>query len=222
MAPRGSQQWSIFESTGLCFVSITCIKVRESPLLGNIPPTLTPRGSIIATMRVRASRWSPTVKVGHASAAIERCAEHEQIAAGEEPHAVTPREQMNEAIQEARGLGYYIQRGRERIHESSDQLRERTELAAQSMSSFVQGAARARCGRGCTSVAVTGSTHCRRSISHPVANRRRRSSWTRRGRVGAIGSRSANDSAGTSRISTSGGSVRPALRSRQRSGAARG
>jgi hypothetical protein len=73
MPPRGSQQW-IFESTGLCFVSITCTKVRESPLLGNIPPTLTPRGSIIATMRVRASRWSPTVKVGHASAAIERCA----------------------------------------------------------------------------------------------------------------------------------------------------
>ena len=85
----------------------------------------------------------PTVKMGHASAAIERRAEREQIAAGEEPHAVTPRGQINEAIQEARGLGYYIQRGRERIHEWSDQLRERAELAAQSMSSFVQGAARA-------------------------------------------------------------------------------
>jgi hypothetical protein len=85
----------------------------------------------------------PTVKMGHASAAIERRAEREQIAAGEEPHAVTPRGQMNEAIHEARGLGYYIQRGRERIHEWSDQLRERAELAAQSMSSFVQGAARA-------------------------------------------------------------------------------
>ncbi|WP_211368555.1 MobA/MobL family protein [Sphingomonas carotinifaciens] len=31
----------------------------------------------------------PTVKMGHASAAIERRAEREQIAAGEEPHAVT-------------------------------------------------------------------------------------------------------------------------------------
>jgi hypothetical protein len=40
----------------------------------------------------------PTVKVGHASAAIKRRAKHKQMAAGEEPHAVTPREQMNEAI----------------------------------------------------------------------------------------------------------------------------
>lgn len=40
----------------------------------------------------------PTVKMGHASAAIERRAEREQIAAGEELHAVTPRGQMNEAI----------------------------------------------------------------------------------------------------------------------------
>ena len=85
----------------------------------------------------------PTVKMGHASAAIERRAEREQIAAGEEPHAVTPRGQMNEAIREARGLGYYIERGRERIQEWTGQLRERAELAAQSMSSFVQGAARA-------------------------------------------------------------------------------
>src|SRR3546814_1026418 len=42
----------------------------------------------------------PTAMMGHASAAIERRAEREQIAAGEEPHAVTPRGQMNEVIQE--------------------------------------------------------------------------------------------------------------------------
>src|SRR3546814_5054518 len=83
-----------------------------------------------------------TVKMGHASAAIERRAYAEQIAAGEEPHAVTPRGQMNEAIHEARGLGVYIERGREWLHEMGDRLRERAELAAQGMASFVQGAAR--------------------------------------------------------------------------------
>ena len=85
----------------------------------------------------------PTVKMGHASAAIERRASAEQIAAGEEPHAVTPRGQMNEAIMEKRGLGFYIERGQERIREWSHQLRERAELAMQGMSSLVQGAARA-------------------------------------------------------------------------------
>lgn len=85
----------------------------------------------------------PTVKMGHASAAIERRAEREQIAAGEEPHAVTPRGQMNEAIMEKRGLGLYIERGREWLQEMGQRVRERAELAAQGMSSFVQGAARA-------------------------------------------------------------------------------
>src|SRR3546814_10842094 len=49
---------------------------------------------------------------------------------------------MNEAIHEARGLGVYIERGREWLHEMGDRLRERAELAAQGMASFVQGAAR--------------------------------------------------------------------------------
>src|SRR3546814_9933153 len=84
----------------------------------------------------------PTGKMGHASAAIERRAYAEQIAAGEEPHAVTPRGQMNDAIHEARGLGVYIERGREWLHAMGDRLRERAELAAQGMASFVQGAAR--------------------------------------------------------------------------------
>jgi ATP-dependent exoDNAse (exonuclease V) alpha subunit len=85
----------------------------------------------------------PTVKLGHASAAIERRAEREQIAAGEKPRAVTPRGQMNEAIREARGLGAYIERGREWLQDVGQRVRERAELAAQGMSSFVQGAARA-------------------------------------------------------------------------------
>lgn len=85
----------------------------------------------------------PTVKMGHASAAIERRAEREQIAAGEEPYAVTPRGQMNEAIMEKRGLAHYIEYGQERIREWTGQVRERAEHLAQSMSSFVQGAARA-------------------------------------------------------------------------------
>ena len=44
---------------------------------------------------------------------------------------------------EKRGLGFYIERGQERIREWSHQLRERAELAMQGMSSLVQGAARA-------------------------------------------------------------------------------
>jgi ATP-dependent exoDNAse (exonuclease V) alpha subunit len=84
----------------------------------------------------------PTVKMGHASSAIERRAQREQDAAGEERQAVTPRGQMNEAIQEKRGLGLYIERGREWLHEVGDRVRERAELAAQSMASLVQGAAR--------------------------------------------------------------------------------
>jgi hypothetical protein len=126
----------------------------------------------------------PTVKMGHASAAIERRAEREQIAAGEEPHAVTPRGQMNEAIMEKRGLGFYIERGQERIR-----------------------ARRGRCGRGCRLAAATGSRRCRRSTNHTSATRCQRSNWTRRGGVNAIGSESRNWNASASamgRISASG------------------
>jgi ATP-dependent exoDNAse (exonuclease V) alpha subunit len=84
----------------------------------------------------------PTVKMGHASAAIERRAERQQLAAGQEPRAVTPRGQINEAIREARGLAVYIERGREWLHEMGGRVREQAELAAQGMASFVQGAAR--------------------------------------------------------------------------------
>src|SRR3546814_11571131 len=106
--------------------------------------------------------------MGQASAAIERRAEREQIAAGEEPHAVTPRGQMNEAIMEKRGLGFYIERGQERIREWSHQLRERAELAMQGMSSLVRGAAREmRSGLqtssegGCGAVPEIGRASCR-------------------------------------------------------------
>lgn len=85
----------------------------------------------------------PTVKMGHASAAIERRASREQEAAGEERHAVTPRGQMNEAIEQKRGLGAYIERGREWLHEVDQWARDHVELAAQRMSDLVRGAAQA-------------------------------------------------------------------------------
>src|SRR3546814_20907844 len=59
----------------------------------------------------------PTVKMGHASAAIERRAEREQIAAGEEPHAAPPRWQMKAASLEKRGLGFYLKSGQNRRRE---------------------------------------------------------------------------------------------------------
>lgn len=57
----------------------------------------------------------PTVKMGHASAAIERRAEREPIASCKELHAVGPRGQMNEPIQKA-GLGVYLERRLEWLH----------------------------------------------------------------------------------------------------------
>jgi ATP-dependent exoDNAse (exonuclease V) alpha subunit len=110
----------------------------------------------------------PTVKMGYASAAIERRAEREQIAAGEEPHAITPHGQMNEAIREVRGLGLYIERGREWLQEMGQRVRDRAELAAQGMSGFVQGAARAMrsglqtsAGNGFEAVPVLDQAHWR-------------------------------------------------------------
>src|SRR3546814_11442457 len=99
---------------------------------------------------MRISDWSsyvcssdlPTVKMGHASAATERRAYAEQIAAGAEPHAVPPRGQMNEASEEKRGLGAYLERGREWLQESGQRVGDQGELAADGMASAVQGAAR--------------------------------------------------------------------------------
>lgn len=55
---------------------------------------------------------------------------------------MTPRGQMNEAIHETRGLGIYIERGREWLREVGGRVRERADLAARSMAGLVQGAAR--------------------------------------------------------------------------------
>src|SRR3546814_16199854 len=76
------------------------------------------------------------------------------IAAGEEPHAVTPRGQMNEAIEDKRGLGAYLERGREWLQERGQRVRDQAELAAHGMASLVQGAARSeerRVGKECVS-----------------------------------------------------------------------
>src|SRR3546814_9012866 len=56
--------------------------------------------------------------------------------------AVTPRGQMNEAIEEKRGLGAYLERGREWLQEMGQRVRDQAELAAHGMASLVQGAAR--------------------------------------------------------------------------------
>ncbi len=161
------------------------------------------------------------MKMGHASAAIERRAERESIASCKELHAVCPRGQMNEQIQKA-GLGVYLERRLEWLHEMGDLLRKRAELAAQSMARLVQGEARTmRAGlqtnTGDGFATVPGST------IHSGRSRCRGSSWTSRGRGNAIGSASENDSADlTGQISAEGGSVRSEPRSRQHSGAAHG
>lgn len=85
----------------------------------------------------------PTVKMGHASSAMERRARRAQDAAGEERQAVTPRGQ-NEAIQEKRSLGVYLDRGREWLREMGGRLRQGSELAAHGMTRLVQGP-RGRC-----------------------------------------------------------------------------
>jgi len=160
----------------------------------------------------------PTVKMGHASAAIERRAEREPIASCKELHAVGPRGQMNEPIQKA-GLGVYLERRLEWLHEMGDLLRKRAELAAQSMARLVQGEAM----RAGLQTNTTGSRQCRGSTIHSGRSRCRGSSWTSRGRGNAIGSASENDSADlTGQISAEGGSVRSEPRSRQHSGAAHG
>src|SRR3546814_12255664 len=49
---------------------------------------------------------------------------------------------MNEAIEEKRGLGVYLERGREWLQEMGQRVRDQAELAAHGMASLVQGAAR--------------------------------------------------------------------------------
>src|SRR3546814_8184513 len=49
---------------------------------------------------------------------------------------------MNEAIEEKRGLGAYLERGREWLQEMGQRVRDQAELAAHGMASLVQGAAR--------------------------------------------------------------------------------
>ena len=186
-------------------------------------------------MRWNSPRWSndhrshasqnvemePTVKMGHASAAIARRAEREQITSCKELHAIGPRGQMNETIQKARGWVYLDHRP-EWLHEMGALLRKRAELAAPAWQGW-RRVRRERCGRGCKPTPATGSRQCLGSTIHPGRSRCRGSSWTSRGRGNAIGSASENDSADlTGQISGEGGSVRSEPRFRQRSGAAHG
>ena len=156
-----------------------------------------PSGSVIAAMPVRALEIEPTVKMGHASAAIERRAEREQIAAGEG----APRRQAARADE----------RGNPRGAGAGGLYRARPGVAARdgrpaAGAGRTGGAQHGKLGpgRGANDAGgvadqhlATGSRRCRRWTTRPGASRRRRSSWTSRGRPSAIGSdsRNGNDSA---------------------------
>jgi hypothetical protein len=83
----------------------------------------------------------PTVKLGHASAALERRAQRERPA-GEKHQAVTVRGMFNEMVRESRRAREYIERGREWLRSVGERMRSGSELAARSMTGLVQGAAR--------------------------------------------------------------------------------
>lgn len=83
----------------------------------------------------------PTVKLGHASAALERRAQRARPA-GEKPQAVTVRGMFNEMVRESRRAREYIKRGREWLRSVGERMRSGSELAAQSFAGLVQGAAR--------------------------------------------------------------------------------
>ncbi|MDQ0839753.1 hypothetical protein QFZ54_003605 [Sphingomonas faeni] len=77
MAPRGSQQWSIFEATGftLCLHCLhrKCGRAHFREYSTNVD---TERVDHCSYAR-QGIEMEPAVKVGHASAAIEWRAEHE-------------------------------------------------------------------------------------------------------------------------------------------------
>lgn len=83
----------------------------------------------------------PTVKLGHASAALERRAQRARPA-GEKVQAVTMRGMFNEMVRESRRALDYIERGRDWLRSVGERMRSGSELAARSMTGLVQGAAR--------------------------------------------------------------------------------
>jgi len=118
----------------------------------------------------------PTVKLGHASAALERRAQRARPD-GEKPQAVTVRGMFNEMVRESRRAREYIERGRERLRSVGERMRSGSELAAQSFASLVQGAARvARTeldrGGGAGMMPATGGKPPSRERSPPVTQER--------------------------------------------------
>lgn len=83
----------------------------------------------------------PTVKLGHASAALERRAQRARPV-GEKPQAVTVRGMFNEMVRESRRAREYIERGRDWLRSVGGRMRSGSEMAARSMTGLVQGAAR--------------------------------------------------------------------------------
>ena len=80
----------------------------------------------------------PTVKMGHASSAIERRAQR-QRPEGREYRPVTVRGQFNELVREARQLGVYVERGREWLRSVGERVKALG--SGLGMSDLVQGAA---------------------------------------------------------------------------------
>ena len=118
----------------------------------------------------------PTVKLGHASAALERRAQRARPA-GEKPQAVTVRGMFNEMVRESRRAREYIERGRDWLRSVGERMRSGSELAAQSLAGLVQGAARvARTeldrGGGAGMVPAPGGEPPSRERSPPVAQER--------------------------------------------------
>ena len=82
----------------------------------------------------------PTIKLGPASAALERRARR-ATPAGEKPQAVTMRGMFNDMVRESRRARAYIERGREWLRVAAERVRSGSEQAMQGLAGLMQGAA---------------------------------------------------------------------------------
>ena len=83
----------------------------------------------------------PTIKLGPASAALERRAQR-ATPEGEQTQAVTMRGMFNEMVRESRRARAYIERGREWLRSAAERVWSGSEQAMQGLAGLMQGAAR--------------------------------------------------------------------------------
>ena len=83
----------------------------------------------------------PTIKLGPASAALERRAQR-ATPDGEKPQAVTMRGMFNEMVRESRRARAYIERGREWLRSVGERVRSGSEQAMQGLAGLMQGASK--------------------------------------------------------------------------------